>query len=130
MECTVSNRTYLSKETTRSLKSLLNKTETITEIQVKGKVYMELKDYRKLQKIDEIANDSSFRQIKPVYGAIQLLNLFEEQTERIRISAKSNGMVSDFYEKMTQSMPAVPDQIVANGNEIVIIPQGAYEAWH
>ncbi len=130
MECTVSNRTYLSKETTRSLKSLLNKTETITEIQVKGQVYMERKDYRKLQKIDEIANDSNFRQIKPVYGAIQLLNLFEEQTERIRISAKSSGMVSDFYEKMTETMPAVPDQIVANGNEIVIIPQGAYEAWH
>lgn len=130
MEYTVSHRTYLSKETTQSLKSLLNKTETVTEIQVNGQVYMERKDYRKLQKIDEIANDSNFRQIKPVYGAIQLLNLFEEQTERIRISAKSSGMVSDFYEKMTETMPAVPDQIVANGNEIVIIPQGAYEAWH
>ncbi len=128
MEYTVSHRTYLSKETTQGLKSLLNKTKTITEIQVNGKVYMERKDYRKLQKIEEIANDKNFRRIKPVYGAIQLLNLFEEKTERVRISSKSSGKVSDFYEQMTKTMPAIPDLIVANGNEIVIIPQGTYEA--
>lgn len=128
MEYTVSYRTYLSKETTQGLKKLLDKTKTITEIQVNGKVYMERKDYRTLQNIDEIANDHNFRQIKPVYGAAQLLNLFEEKTERVRISSKSSGAVSDFYAQMKKTMPAVPDMIIANKNEIEILPNGIYEA--
>ena len=82
MEYTVSYRTYLSKETTQSLKRLLDKTKAISEIQVNGTVYMERKDYRMLQNIDEIANDNNFRQIKPVYGAVQLLNLFVSSLQR------------------------------------------------
>ena len=123
MEYTVSYNRYLSKETTRALKKLLYKTKTVPEIQINGKTYMERKDYRQLQ------NDcAGFEQIMPVYGVVQLLNLFEERTERVRITSKSNSMVSDLHLQLKKIVPVIPDIIVANRNEIEIIPQGSFES--
>ena len=123
MDYTVSYNRYLSKETTQALKKLLHKTKTVPEIQVNGKTYMERKDYRQLQ------NDGvGFEKIMPVYGVVQLLNLFEERTERVRITSKSNSMVSDLHVQLKKLVPVIPDIIVANRNEIEIIPQGTFES--
>lgn len=123
MDYTVSYNRYLSKETTQALKKLLHKTKTVPEIQVNGKTYMERKDYRQLQ------NDGvGFEKIMPVYGVVQLLNLFEERTERVRITSKSNSMVSDLHVQLKKIVPVIPDIIVANRNEIEIIPQGTFES--
>ena len=123
MDYTVSYNRYLSKQTTQALKKLLHKTKTVPEIQVNGKTYMERKDYRQLQ------NDGAgFEQIMPVYGVVQLLNLFEERTERVRITSKSNSMVSDLHVQLKKIVPVIPDIIVANRNEIEIIPQGTFES--
>ena len=123
MDYTVSYNRYLSKETTRALKKLLHNTKTVPEIQVNGKTYMERKDYRKLQ-----GNRAGFEKIMPVYGVVQLLNLFEERTERVRITSKSNSMVSDLHVQLKKLVLVIPDIIVANRNEIEIIPQGTFES--
>ena len=123
MDYTVSYNRYLSKETTQALKKLLHKTKTVPEIQVNGKTYMERKDYRQLQ-----SDRAGFEQIMPVYGVVQLLNLFEERTERVRITSKSNSMVSDLHVQLKKIAPVIPDIIVANRNEIEIIPQGSFES--
>ena len=123
MDYTVSYNRYLSKQTTQALKKLLHKTKTVPEIQVNGKTYMERKDYRQLQ-----ADRAGFEQIMPVYGVVQLLNLFEERTERVRITSKSNSMVSDLHLQLKKIVPVIPDIIVANRNEIEIIPQGSFES--
>ena len=123
MDYTVSYNRYLSKETTQALKKLLHNTKTVPEIQVNGKTYMERKDYRRLQ-----GNRAGFEKIMPVYGVVQLLNLFEERTERVRITSKSNSMVSDLHVQLKKLVPVIPDIIVANRNEIEIIPQGTFES--
>ena len=128
MDYTVSYNKYLSKATTQALKSLLYKTKTVPEIQVNGKVYMERKDYRRLQGNNTDTNNCGLEQVMPVYGVVQLLNLFEERTERVRITSKSNSMVSDLYVQLKNIVPVIPDMIVAGRNEIEIVPEGTFES--
>ena len=123
MDYSVSYKKYLSKETTRALKNLLNKTKMVPEIQVKGKVYMERKDYRRLQSSGDAATVYGLEQVLTVYGVVQLLNLFEEKTERVRISSKSNSTVSDLRTQLQNNAPVIPDMIIAYKNAIEIIPK-------
>ena len=122
MQYSIPYGSYLSKETTQVLKKLLCKTKAVPEIQVKGKVYMERKDYRQIQQNEPAAITGGFGQINPVYGVVQLLNLFDEKTERVRITSKSKSIVSDLYTQLTEIIPDVPDTIVAKRNEIEILP--------
>lgn len=126
MDYSVSNKKYLSKETTRALKNLLNKTKTIPVIQVNGKVYMERKDYRRLQNSEKAITVQGFEQVMPVYGVVQLLNLFEEKTERVSITSKSNRMVSELQLQLKKSVPMISDMIIVNSNELEIVPKGTY----
>ena len=128
MENQVSYRKYLSKETTQALKQLLYKTKTVPEIQVNGKVYMERRDYRRLQGNDTGITGYDFEHVLPVYGVVQLLNLFGETTERVRITSRSNGMVSDLYAQLKHIVPVIPDRIIANKSEIEIFPEGSFES--
>ena len=123
MDYTVSYNKYLSKETTQALKKLLYKTKTIPEIQVKGKIYMERKDYRRLQSSGEAATVYELEQVLPVYGVVQLLNLFEEKTERVRISSKSNSTVSGLRAQLQNNASAIPDMIILYRNAIEIVPK-------
>ena len=127
MENQVSYRKYLSKETTQALKQLLYKTKTVPEIQVNGKVYMERRDYRRLQGNDTGITGYDFEHVLPVYGVVQLLNLFGETTERVRITSRSNGMVSDLYAQLKHIVPVIPDRIIANKSEIEIFPEGSFD---
>ena len=123
MDHTVSSKTYLSKETTRALKKLLYKTKTVPEIQVKGKIYMERKDYKRLQNSSDVATIYGLGQVQPVYGVVQLLNLFEEKTERVRITSKSNSTISDLRAQLQRNVPVITDMIIANRNVIEIVPK-------
>lgn len=126
MDYSVSYKKYLSKETTQALKKLLYKTKMVPTIQVNGKVYMERKDYRRLQDSETAITVQGFEQVMPVYGVVQLLNLFEEKTERVSITSKSNRMVSELQLQLKKSVPVISDMIVVNSNELEIVPKGTY----
>ena len=126
MDYSVSYKKYLSKETTQALKKLLYKTKMFPVIQVNGKVYMERKDYRRLQDSETAITVQGFEQVMPVYGVVQLLNLFEEKTERVSITSKSNRMVSELQLQLKKSVPVISDMIVVNSNELEIVPKGTY----
>jgi len=120
-------RNYLSSKTTCALKHLLYKTKTVPEIQVNGKIYMERKDYRRLQS-RSIKSESGSRQIHPVYGAVQLLQLFEGKIERVRITSESNSSISDLHSQLKKALSFNEDKLVCHRNEMEIIPSGTNKA--
>ena len=85
---------------------------------------MERKDYKRLQNSSDVATIYGLGQVQPVYGVVQLLNLFEEKTERVRITSKSNSTISDLRAQLQRNVPVITDMIIANRNVIEIVPKG------
>lgn len=81
------NDKFFNNETINKIKLVLNNRRIIVEIYVNGKSYIERRDYKKIEegKMRLVEADEILRVATPVYGALQLLDLFNERIEKIRI---------------------------------------------
>ena len=95
------NNNFFNKDTINKIKLVLNNRRIIVEIYVNGKAYIERRDYKKIEegKMRFVEAEEILRLATPVYGALQLLDLFNERIEKIRIFSTSymtmNGVERD-----------------------------------
>lgn len=81
------NDRFFNSKTIHDIKIVLNNRKIAFEIYVNGKAYIERRDYKKIEqgKMNLVNADDILNLATPVYGALQLLDLFNERIEKIRI---------------------------------------------
>lgn len=102
------NDKFFNNETISKIKSVLNNRRIIFEIYVNGKAYIDRRDYKKIQegKMKLVNSDEILRLTTPVYGALQLLDLFNERIEKIRIFS-TTYMTMDGVERDMKELTGV-----------------------
>ena len=114
---------YLSEDIAHVLREILHKSKTKPEVQVNGKIYVERKDYHPLKK----SAAAKYRQdtgIEPVYGVLQLLQLFEDRIEKVKAFSQSESQLMELGRLLEKSLPEDKGQIIRGKNYIEIRPEG------
>ena len=113
---------YLSADMIHDLKKCLFKTKMAVEVQVHGKRYMERKGYRSL-KSGKYRPGRLSADIKPVYGVIQLMSLFADRIERVRIMSASQSELKELSDALVGCSQNSLDCVIKGSYYVEVSPK-------
>jgi len=80
---------YIESNATHMIKQIIKKYDAVFQVFVNGKIYIERKHYNAVKKksLSYLDHDYILRYTTPVYGVIQILDVFERRIEKVRVDS-------------------------------------------